>query len=233
MTDLLADLRVVDLTDGYGAYAGRVLADLGAEVVRIEEPGGGEGRRRAPRAADGTSLHHALRNVGKLVVTLDPDDEGDRPHAPRPARRCGAGAGVRRLGGGPTGADPGGAVGAAPAPRRRVRHAVRLEGPAADRAATELVAQCLGGVVYRSGVPELPPVAAPGSYCEDVGAVVAAMGGLIALHQAADDGVGQVVDVSSHPGARPLHRDVPAPVEPAAQRPGAGRLRPLPAVPVP
>ena len=50
---LLGDLRVVDLTDGYGAMAGRVLADLGAEVVRIEEPGGGEGRVRAPRAADG------------------------------------------------------------------------------------------------------------------------------------------------------------------------------------
>src|SRR5690606_31658006 len=65
------------------------------------------------------------------------------------------------------------------------------------RAATELVAQALGGVVYRSGVPELAPVSAPGSYSEDVGAVVAALGGLIALRQAEDDGGGQVVDVSS------------------------------------
>ena len=72
-----------------------------------------------------------------------------------------------------------------------------LEGPAAGRAATELVAQSLAGVVYRSGVPELPPVSAPGSYCEDVGAVTAAMAGVIALHQAAADGVGQVVDVAS------------------------------------
>ena len=70
---LLDDLRVVDLTDGYGAMAGRVLAELGAEVVRIEHPDGGAGRGRTPRAADGTGLHHAHRNVGKLIVTLDPD----------------------------------------------------------------------------------------------------------------------------------------------------------------
>ena len=72
-----------------------------------------------------------------------------------------------------------------------------LEGPAAGRVATELVAQSLAGVVYRSGVPELPPVSAPGSYCEDVGAVVGALAGLIALHQADDDAGGQLVDVSS------------------------------------
>ena len=40
-------------------------------------------------------------------------------------------------------------------------------------------------------------MSAPGSYAEDVGAVVAALGGLVALHQAADDGRGQVVDVAS------------------------------------
>ena len=78
---LLADLRVVDLTDAYAAATGRVLADMGAEVVRVEVPGGGVGPTRAPRAADGTGLHHAFRNVGKVVVTLDPAAEGDRATA--------------------------------------------------------------------------------------------------------------------------------------------------------
>ena len=194
---LLGDLRVVDLTDGYGALAGRVLADLGAEVVRIEEPGGGSGRARPPRAPDGTGLHHAVRNVGKLIVTLDPTSDADRrtldgvlAGAELALVADGWGAGREEL--------------TAAALSARHPHLVvvsvtpyGIEGPAAGRAATELVGQCLGGVVYRSGVPELPPVSAPGSYCEDVGAVVGAMSGLIALHQAADDGVGQVVDVSS------------------------------------
>src|SRR5688572_3173408 len=77
-TALLDDLRVVDLTDDHGALAGRLLAELGAEVVRIEAPDGGAGRRRAPRADDGTGLHHAFRNVGKLLVTLDPASADDR-----------------------------------------------------------------------------------------------------------------------------------------------------------
>ena len=46
-------------------------------------------------------------------------------------------------------------------------------------------------------MPELPPVSAPGSYCEDVGAVVASVAAMIALHQAGDGDGGQVVDVSS------------------------------------
>jgi crotonobetainyl-CoA:carnitine CoA-transferase CaiB-like acyl-CoA transferase len=194
---LLGDLRVVDLTDAYGAMAGRVLADLGAEVVRIEEPGGGVGRARAPRAADGTGLHHTVRNVGKLVVTLDPADAADLGTLDGLL----AGAELALVADG-WGADLDEASAEAIAARHPHLVVVSvtpygLEGPAAGRAATELVAQSLAGVVYRSGVPELPPVSAPGSYCEDVGAVTAAMAGMIALHQAAADGVGQLVDVAS------------------------------------
>ena len=76
-TALLGDARVVDLTDAYGA-CGRVLAELGAEVVRIEVPAAGTGPTCPPRADDGTGLHHAFRNVGKLVVTLDPLSADDR-----------------------------------------------------------------------------------------------------------------------------------------------------------
>ena len=196
-TALLADLRVVDLTDGYGALAGRVLADLGAEVVRIEEPGGGVGRTRAPRAADGTGLHHAVRNVGKLVVTLDPASASDR--ATVDGLLAGAELALVADGWGVEVPELSATAVAARHPHLVVVSVTPygLEGPAARRAATELVAQSLAGVVYRSGVPELAPVSAPGSYCEDVGAVTAAMAGVIALHQAATDGAGQVVDVAS------------------------------------
>lgn len=194
---LLADLRVVDLTDGYGALAGRVLADMGAEVVRVQVPGGGEGPRRAPRAADGTGLHHAFRNVGKLVVTLDPEVEADRATVDDLL----AGADLAIVADGWGASAPGWSAEEISA---RHPHLVvsavspfGLDSPWADHRATELVAQSLSGVVYRSGVPELPPVSAPGSYCEDVGAVVAALAGVIGVHQAEAGGGGQVVDVAS------------------------------------
>jgi crotonobetainyl-CoA:carnitine CoA-transferase CaiB-like acyl-CoA transferase len=196
-TDLLGDLRVVDLTDAYGALAGRVLADLGAEVVRIEEPGGGRGRRRAPRGPDGTSLHHAHRNAGKIVLTLDPDDDDGR--ATLDGLLAGAELCLVADGWGAGRPDLGAAALSFRNPHLTVVSVLPfgLEGPAASWRSTELVAQSLAGVVYRSGVPERAPVAAPGSYCEDVGAVTAALAGLIALHQAGDGAGGQLVDLSS------------------------------------
>jgi len=180
---LLGDVRVVDLTDDYGAFASRLLADLGAEVVRVEPLGGGRGRTRSPRSADGTSLHHLHRNVGKDVLELD--------------------------GGGPVldellaGADIAFTGRDALVLADRHPHLVVVSltpfgvgGPTGAWRATELVAQALAGVVYRAGVPELPPVAAPGSYCEDIGAALGALAALLALRQRAG-GHGQVVDVST------------------------------------
>jgi crotonobetainyl-CoA:carnitine CoA-transferase CaiB-like acyl-CoA transferase len=178
---LLQGVRVLDLTDDYGAYASRLLADLGAEVVRIEPSEGDHGRQRLPRADDGVSLHHLHRNAGKQIVALD------------------AGA---QLDGLLAGADI--AFSADATVRDRHPHLVQvalspygITGPFAGRPATELTAQALAGVVYRSGVPELPPVAAPGSYCEDVGSALAAVAALLALRQVRAGGPGQLVDVSA------------------------------------
>jgi crotonobetainyl-CoA:carnitine CoA-transferase CaiB-like acyl-CoA transferase len=198
MTGLLDGYRVVDMTDGYGAFASRVLGDLGAEVVRVEVPGGGAGRERAPRTADGTGLHHAYRNAGKTIVTLDPADAAHR------ATFDGllAGADVVVVAHDGWGAAEATLDAAAIAARHGHLVVVALTpfgrtGPSASWAATELVAQALAGVVYRSGVSELPPVGAPGSYCEDVGAVTAALAAAIALFQGRRDGAGQLVDVAA------------------------------------
>ena len=190
---LLDGLRVVDLTDGYGALATRVLGDLGAEVVRVEPPGGGIGRTRAPRSAAGTGLHHAYRNAGKGILTLDPAQPADRATVDH--LLVGADLVVVADGWGSSDAFGG------PALHERHPHLVvtvltpfGLTGRAAGWRATELVAQSLAGVVYRSGVAELPPVSAPGSYCEDVGAAVAALASMIALQQGRG---GQLLDVSA------------------------------------
>src|SRR5579872_2338744 len=70
----LAGIRVLDLADNAVAYTSRLLADLGAEVIRIEPPQGSRLRRTAPLAVteDGVaSCAHAFWNVNKKAVTLD------------------------------------------------------------------------------------------------------------------------------------------------------------------
>ncbi|HJQ82878.1 MAG TPA: CoA transferase, partial [Candidatus Binatia bacterium] len=76
----LAHLRVVDLTDVRGALAGRIFADLGADVLKVEPPGGDPDRVRAPFAggvaAADRSLAFLFRHANKRGVTLDADTPG-------------------------------------------------------------------------------------------------------------------------------------------------------------
>jgi crotonobetainyl-CoA:carnitine CoA-transferase CaiB-like acyl-CoA transferase len=73
----LTGLRVVDMADEKGEMCGRYLADLGADVVRVEPPGGARSRRLPPFHGT-TSLHFAVCNANKRGVTLDLAECGDR-----------------------------------------------------------------------------------------------------------------------------------------------------------
>src|SRR5438876_10362214 len=79
----LAGLRALDLTDALGYLCGRLLADLGALVIKVEPPGGDRGRALAPRyrARDGREhgLYWHAMNAGKLGATL----ALEHPEAPR------------------------------------------------------------------------------------------------------------------------------------------------------
>ena len=71
----LAHYRVLDLTDRFGALSGRILGDLGADVIKIERPGG-DHARRLPPFADGRpepngSLSWWAANANKRSMTLD------------------------------------------------------------------------------------------------------------------------------------------------------------------
>lgn len=70
--EFLTGVRVLDLSQYIpGPYAGLMLADLGAEVVKVEPPGGDPMRGLGPRDADGISPLWKLMNGGKMIVTLD------------------------------------------------------------------------------------------------------------------------------------------------------------------
>jgi crotonobetainyl-CoA:carnitine CoA-transferase CaiB-like acyl-CoA transferase len=74
---LLAGLRVLDLCDGRADTVTRLLADLGADVLKVEPPGGSPTRRQLPTVG-GVSIPFALHNANKRTVMLDPAGESDR-----------------------------------------------------------------------------------------------------------------------------------------------------------
>src|SRR5215212_6310465 len=63
--------RVVDFTDERGLLAGRLLADLGAEVIQVEPPEGSSARRVGPFAPGGGSLYWDAYAANKRGVTSD------------------------------------------------------------------------------------------------------------------------------------------------------------------
>jgi len=74
----LSGLRVVALEQAVaGPFCSRQLADLGADVVKIERPDGGDSARAYDGALNGVSAYFAWLNRGKKSVVLDLKDSGD------------------------------------------------------------------------------------------------------------------------------------------------------------
>src|SRR5581483_12095267 len=75
MESLLTGYRVLDLSGPMGWLCGKLFADLGADVIKIEPPGGDRGRRRPPFYEDlpapERSLSWLAHNTGKRGMTLD------------------------------------------------------------------------------------------------------------------------------------------------------------------
>ncbi|MDH5236316.1 MAG: CoA transferase [Acidimicrobiia bacterium] len=192
----LTGFRVVDLADGKGELCGRLLADLGADVIRVEPPGGASSRMALP-AHGGASLWFAFRNAGKrsVMLDLDVDDDRSRLHdllatadvlidsAP-PGSRLDQGLDPRSI------AD-------------RHPHLVVLgmtdfgaTGPYAGYVATDSTIHALAGMVFKAGVPEREPLLMPGTIAYDAASVTAAFAVLCALWQARSTHAGQVLDFS-------------------------------------
>ena len=185
--DLLSGLRVVDLTAGAGRLTTRLLADLGAEVVRVDAAG-----------TDPTDLHRIAFDANKRSVRLDPSEDGDRQQL----LRLISGAGILVEDGRP------GDLAATGLTEQSLREAnprlvvVSLsdfgqDGPYRDWLGTEWVQLALGGVLSRSGLPgSIPPVLPPGELATQSAAVQAAWAALIGWYHTAATGTGERVDIS-------------------------------------
>ncbi len=229
MTGPLDGVRVIDLTRLLpGAYCTLVLAELGADVVKIEDPGGGDLMRTLPPQVDGLSVYHHALNRNKRSVTLDLRaaeaapvldrllDQADvviESFRPRTARRLKVTADDLR-------------------PRHpRLVHCSLTgfgqEGPYAERAAHDLDFVALAGLFEIDQPRSTPaePLHVPRLLVADIGSAWAAVAGIAAaLFRRERTGGGSAVDIAIYDVAASW---LTFPAAAATMRP-AGPSHPLP-----
>ncbi len=192
----LAGIRVIDCADERGELAGRLLADLGAEVIRVEPPNGSISRTMPP-LVNGTSLHFAYRNSNKLGIELDLDSpEGQEQfhqlaatadvwiETEKPGHQAARGLGYDTI--------------ADVHPHLIVCSITNFgqTGPYADWDATDTTIGAISGMAFKAGRPEREPLVPPGNLSDDSASVVAAFAILTAYWQRRSTGTGQHIDFS-------------------------------------
>lgn len=198
MTGPLDGVRILDVTRLLpGNYCTLVLADLGADVVKIEEPGRGDYIRWAPPMVEGEGAAHRALNRGKRSVTVDLKS-ADGPAILRRLARA-ADALVESFRPGVMARLGLGHGSLAEENPRLVYCAITgygQEGPYRDRAGHDIDYLAYAGILDATGVPDGPPVLPSVQIGDFSGGMAAAVGLLAGLRQAAANGEGRFVDVS-------------------------------------
>ncbi|TGD88215.1 CoA transferase [Mycolicibacterium sp. CH28] len=191
---LLASVRVLDLCDGIGDGVTRLLADLGAEVLKVEPPEGSPARRALP-ALDGVSIPFALHNANKHSTVLDPANEAHR----RLFFELAAGADIVVDSGTP-GQSAGFGTSCAEL-ADRFDHLVTMSvtdfgtaGPHASWQATDAVLYAMSAALSRSGPAIGTPVLPPDGIASATAAVQATWAVLVAYFNRLRCGTGDYVD---------------------------------------
>lgn len=199
--DLLAGIRVTELAPSIGtSYATRLLADLGAEVVKLEPPGGDPLRRRAAVVGRDDVQRGLLQqwlDAGKASVLVDLAT----PEGVAMADRAAVGADVVIEG---SGADGLGGLGMDVGrwreqnPRLSVVSLSNfgLEGPWRDRPATEFTLQASAGYLAAHGDDGREPLWVPGNLVELYAGTFVATAAATAVLRSTVQGTGEDVDVS-------------------------------------
>ncbi|MHB8464460.1 MAG: CaiB/BaiF CoA transferase family protein [Acidimicrobiales bacterium] len=198
----LAGFRVVEVASEHGAFAGKMLADLGAEVVVVEPPGGHASRWFGPFLDDVPDPERSLwwwhYNTGKLSVALDLEDAVDAARFRALATSSdlvleGEPPGRLERLGLDYGDLPPGLVWISVTPFGRTN-------PRAAEPVTDLTILAGAGPVWSCGYDDhsLPPVRPAGNQGYQSGCLWAVMAAMTALYVRVTTGVGQFVVVSMH-----------------------------------
>ena len=194
----LAGVKVLELGSLIaGPYAAALLAQFGAEVIKIEPPGEGDPLRKWRKLHDGTSLWWYSQSRNKKSVTLDLKAEAAREIVRklvatadivienfRPGTLEKWGLGWEQL--------------SAINPKLIM---VRISGygqtgPYSQRPGFAALAECMGGLRYTSGFPDRPPVRVGVSLGDTLASLYGTIGALMAMHHLKNGGTGQFIDVA-------------------------------------
>ena len=198
----LLPYRVLDLTDERGYLCGRMLADLGADVIKIEPPGGDPGRLKGPldrrNPEEQKSLFWRTHNVNKRGITLDLTRAEGQELLTKLAGK--ADFLIESF-------DPGyqPRLGLGYDSLSHINPELIMvsitgfgqKGPYSGWKASDLVNQAMGGFMYTTGYKDGPPmrIGYPTSFLHASSEAAAAA--LTALYHRATTGQGQHVDVSA------------------------------------
>ena len=197
----LGSFRILDLADSKGQYCGKLLADLGADVIKVEKLEGDEARKIPPFKNDipcvEGSLYFNYYNSNKRSITLDLErKEGQsifkklaetadviiETFQPRKSKE----------------------IGLDYSALKKIKKGIILvsitgfgqTGPYKNYLSNEIIAFAMSGAMYEAGSVENPPCLAPGNQTYGMASAYAALGVLIALYYRLTTGLGQQIDIS-------------------------------------
>ncbi|MFC1870327.1 CaiB/BaiF CoA transferase family protein [Chloroflexota bacterium] len=197
----LAGLRILDLADEKASFCSKLLADMGAEVIKLERPGGDASRWVGPFRGHTPhpekSLSFWYHNTGKRGITLNLEAEA----GPQIFRRLVQKADVvvetfppdylKKLG-----LDYQSLSESNPGLIMASVTGFGQTGPHRQYRSCDIVASALGGQMYVCGAPETPPLKPYGQQAGYSASLFAAIGILLALRQRKHSGHGQHIDIS-------------------------------------
>jgi benzylsuccinate CoA-transferase BbsE subunit len=198
---ILEGLRVLDLADEKGSYCSKLLADLGARVIKVEKPGGESSRRIGPFLNETPhpeeSLFFFCHNTNKLGITLDLEHEEGKKiflrlamgkdvmietFPPGYLKKIGLGFDVLK---------------------ERNPNLIWVSitgfgqtGPRCHEKSCDLVAAASGGQMFVTGSPTAPPLKPFGEQTYLTASLFAAVGILLTLRRRAQTGRGEHLDLS-------------------------------------
>jgi crotonobetainyl-CoA:carnitine CoA-transferase CaiB-like acyl-CoA transferase len=196
--DALLEIRVLDLSRVLaGPYCAMLLADMGAEIIKLEIPGKGDDSRQFPPFKDGDSLYYVNLNRGKKGITLNlKSPEGKRIFFElvktcdvllenfKPGTMDRLGLGFETL---------------KKVNSRLVYASISgfgQTGPYSDRPGYDIIGQAMGGLMSITGWSDSPPTRAGTAIGDILSALFCCIGILSALQVRERTGEGQMVDVA-------------------------------------
>jgi formyl-CoA transferase len=198
MSKALSGIRVIDMTHNQaGPACTQMLAFLGADVIKLEEPSGGDAARRNMRDGDGDSLFFLVLNANKRSLTLNLKTAAGKALF----KRLIAKSDVLVENFGPGALDR---LGLGWEDLRQINHRLIYAtikgfgtyGPYSGYKSFEPIAQAMGGAMCVTGFPENPPTYVWPAIGDSGTGMHMAIGILAALQQRHTSGRGQCVEVA-------------------------------------